>query len=198
MSLPSQNLLPSLNLASLHFLIADSNPHFQSLLRGILHAFGARQITTVDNGHAALDLTRHHAYDLIFCDCYLPLLDGFDLVSQVRADNMNQNRYTPILFLTSHTQERNVARARDCGSSFVLAKPISPKQLYDRLLWVAEDPRPYVMAENYVGPDRRFKRDERTMPRERRGGAANDSDETALPRVQVDPALDRQPMAARL
>ncbi|MBP7065111.1 response regulator [Ferrovibrio sp.] len=193
--------LQSLNLGSLNFLVADPNPYFQSLLKGVLQAFGARHITTAETGSQALDLTRHHAYDLLFCDCYLPLLDGFDLVRQVRADNLNQNRYTPIIALTSHTQERNVARARDCGTSFVLAKPIAPKQLYDRLLWVAEDPRPYVMAESYVGPDRRFKRDERNMPRERRGIALPEAPAAAatgaeiapamLPVASVDPALAR-------
>jgi two-component system chemotaxis response regulator CheY len=164
--------LPSLNLNGFAFLIADPNPYFQSLLKGVLHAFGARNIQVADNGSAALHLTQSQQFDLMFCDCYLPMLDGFDLVKQVRVDNMNQNRYAPIITLTSHTQASNVVRARDCGTSFVLAKPIAPKQLYDRLVWVAEDPRPYVSSDGYNGPDRRFKRDAKAMPKEERRGVA--------------------------
>ncbi len=39
----------------------------------------------------------------------------------------------------------------------VVAKPISPAKLYDRLAWVAFTPRKFVDAPTYFGPDRRFK-----------------------------------------
>jgi hypothetical protein len=39
----------------------------------------------------------------------------------------------------------------------VIAKPISPANLYDRLAWIALTPRQFVDAPTYFGPDRRFK-----------------------------------------
>jgi hypothetical protein len=39
----------------------------------------------------------------------------------------------------------------------VVAKPMSPASLYDRLAWVAFNPRQFVDSETYFGPDRRFK-----------------------------------------
>jgi hypothetical protein len=39
----------------------------------------------------------------------------------------------------------------------VIAKPISPASLYDRLTWIALTPRQFVDAPTYFGPDRRFK-----------------------------------------
>jgi two-component system chemotaxis response regulator CheY len=39
----------------------------------------------------------------------------------------------------------------------VIAKPISPAALYDRLSWVALNRRQFVDAPSYFGPDRRFK-----------------------------------------
>ena len=47
--------------------------------------------------------------------------------------------------------------ARDVGANFVVAKPLSAAVLLQRVLWVGRDRRPFVNAENYVGPDRRFK-----------------------------------------
>jgi len=38
-----------------------------------------------------------------------------------------------------------------------LKKPVSPQVLFDRILWVARVPRPFIDAGVYVGPDRRFK-----------------------------------------
>ncbi len=180
--------LPSLNLSSFTFLVADPNPYFHNLLKGVLHAFGVRSVISTNSGGEALQITRSQAFDLIFSDCLLPELDGFDLVKRIRADGMNPNRYVPVITLTSHTQERHVARARDCGTSFVLAKPISPKQLYDRLAWVADDQRPYVMSEGYIGPDRRFKQDGRYMGPERRRIILDDSDESLeLPSIPGPP-----------
>lgn len=39
----------------------------------------------------------------------------------------------------------------------VIAKPISPASLYDRLAWIAFNPRKFVDTATYFGPDRRFK-----------------------------------------
>jgi hypothetical protein len=39
----------------------------------------------------------------------------------------------------------------------VIAKPMSPAALYDRLSWVALSRRQFVDAPSYFGPDRRFK-----------------------------------------
>ena len=157
-----------LNLKSLSFLIADANLHFQGLVKGMLQGFGARRIEMATNGKSVLTRSQNEVVDLLVCDCYLPGLDGFDVVRQIRFDEKNPNRFTPIIVLTSHTQMQNVERARDCGANLVLAKPISPKLLYDRLLWVAEDPRPFVVGAEYVGPDRRFKIEPRNIEEDRR------------------------------
>jgi CheY-like chemotaxis protein len=161
----------ALNLNSLRFLVADGNSYFQSILYGILHALGAQHIAVTGNGDEALARCRRDITDLLICDWCLPQVDGFDLVRQIRTDDHNPNRHTPVIVLTSHTQVQNVELARDCGANFVLAKPISPKMLYQRLLWIAEDPRPFVMAPGYIGPDRRFKADTPpSLGADRRGG----------------------------
>lgn len=157
-----------LNLKGLSLLVADANLHFQHLVKGILHSFGARRIETASSGKVVLNRSRSEVVDLLICDCYLPGMDGFALVREIRFEEKNPNRFTPIIVLTSHTQLHNVERARDCGANLVLVKPISPKLLYERLLWVAEDPRPFVIGPDYVGPDRRFKIGERTDLLERR------------------------------
>ena len=40
----------------------------------------------------------------------------------------------------------------------MVAKPITPKVLLDRIFWVAKEDRLFVATDTYVGPDRRFKR----------------------------------------
>jgi CheY-like chemotaxis protein len=165
---------PTLNLQSLRFLVADGNNYFQTILYGILHALGAQHIVVTGTGDEALARSRADITDLLICDWNLPQLDGFGLVKQIRQDRNNPNRHTPVIVLTSHAQTQNVERARDCGANLVLAKPLSPKMIYDRLLWIAEDPRPFVMAPGYIGPDRRFKEGPVLGDADRRGGKPDD------------------------
>ncbi len=50
----------------------------------------------------------------------------------------------PILIMTSDTREATIKRARDAGANMVIAKPMSPASLYDRLGWIAFNPRKFV------------------------------------------------------
>ncbi len=47
--------------------------------------------------------------------------------------------------------------ARDAGANVVVAKPLSPEILLQRIHWVARESRSFIVAPNYAGPDRRFK-----------------------------------------
>lgn len=147
----------TLNLRELNFLVADASRNFQTLVSRILKNFGVERILESESGPNALDLVRHKKIDVMLCDVNLPDLDGFALTKQIRGDETIENRTIPIFVLTSHTQANNVFRARDSGANMVVAKPVSPNILFDRLHWVAKSPRPFVETDGYFGPDRRFK-----------------------------------------
>ena len=74
-------------------------------------------------------------------------------------------RTTAVILLAGHTLQSNVMRGRDCGANFVIAKPITPKILYDRVVWLAKDARAFVESPSYVGPDRRFQKIGRLLAR---------------------------------
>jgi DNA-binding response OmpR family regulator len=57
--------------------------------------------------------------------------------------------------LTGHSEKRRVMTARDAGVTEFLAKPISAKGLYQRILNVVVSPRPFIRTKSYFGPDRR-------------------------------------------
>lgn len=145
-----------LNLKGLTFLVADSDKFFVKLLKGILRGFGVTNVVSENDGKRALAMAEGSLVDIVICDAFLPRLDGFALCRALRQSEEQTLRYVPIVVLTSHTQPRNVERARDAGANTVLAKPISPKLLFDRLATLADDPRAFVKSPNYLGPDRRF------------------------------------------
>jgi DNA-binding response OmpR family regulator len=57
--------------------------------------------------------------------------------------------------VTGHTEKDRVTAARDAGVTEFLAKPISAKALYERIVNVVANPRPFIKTKTYFGPDRR-------------------------------------------
>ena len=81
--------------------------------------------------------------------------DGLELAQMIRQPESKGNPYAPIIMLTGHSEKRRVTVARDAGVTEFLAKPISAKGLYQRILNVVANPRPFIKTKTYFGPDRR-------------------------------------------
>ena len=69
----------------------------------------------------------------------------------------------------ANADKRRIVAARDAGVTEFLKKPLSANVIGLRLMQTLENPRPFVEAPTYAGPDRR--RTTRTGGPERRGGA---------------------------
>ncbi|WP_342361718.1 response regulator [Terrarubrum flagellatum] len=147
----------SLKLHDLYIVVADANAFQSTLVHGMLRGFGANNVLEVRNSIAVLQALSQRRVDILLCDAKLPVDGGFALTRTIRCDKESQNRIMPIFIMASDTREVTVNAARDAGANMVIAKPMSPSALYDRLSWVALRPRQYVDTETYFGPDRRFK-----------------------------------------
>ena len=83
---------------------------------------------------------------------------------------------TPENKLRKHVSHRPLAPgeedpvARDAGVTEFLAKPISAKGLYQRILNVVANPRPFIKTKTYFGPDRRRNTNNAYIGPERRVG----------------------------
>lgn len=146
-----------INIQGLTFLIADANAFFSSLCQGILRGFGANKVIESRTETDAIKVLKQQKIDLLLCDIGIPPNGGFKLTNSIRSDMACDYRTVPILMLTSDTRTSIVRQARDTGANMVVAKPLSPASLYDRLAWVAFTSRKFVDAPSYFGPDRRFK-----------------------------------------
>lgn len=145
------------NLQGLTFLIADANPFVASICQSILRGFGANKVVEARSVPDAVKALQQTKIDLMLCDAYLPPYGAFKFTSEIRRDPANDFRTVPVMILTNDTRTSLINAARDCGANMVVAKPLSPSSLYDRLAWVALTPRKFVDTEGYFGPDRRFK-----------------------------------------
>lgn len=147
--------MPGYNLERLNFLVVDDNKHMRALVKTILHALGSKAVLEAGDGADAFKELRHFPADIIICDWNMSPLDGLDFVRLVRTGKDSPNPFVPIIMLTGHTEMHRVVEARDAGVHEFLAKPISAKGLYARVKSIIDNPRPFVRAGLYFGPDRR-------------------------------------------
>lgn len=139
----------------LRFVIIDDNAHMRRIVRTLLHSFGAREVIEAEDGAAGLEAFMQHVPDIVITDWTMPIFDGLELTRMIRQPGANANPFVPIIMLTGHSEKKHVVAARDAGVTEFLAKPLSAKALYERILNVVMNPRPFVRTKTYFGPDRR-------------------------------------------
>ena len=147
-----------INLSSANVLVVDDNPQAVELLCGVLDGFGMRRFRRAVGVDEAKEACADSVFDLILTDAQMPGVDGYEFSRWLRRSTDEQARLTPAIIITAHTRRSQVAKARDCGANFIIAKPITPKIILERIIWVAQSTRLFIETETYIGPDRRFRK----------------------------------------
>ena len=164
----------------LKILVVDDNQHMRKLVVTILQAFGAVQIFEAISGETAWTVLRNANPDVVILDWQMDGMTGLEFARQVRTSAQSPNPFLPIVMLTGHTHIDHVRMARDAGVNEFLAKPVSVKAIFTRLVSVIEHPRPFVRTKTYFGPCRRRRgNDEYRGPERRATGEATALDEIA-------------------
>ena len=128
---PLANLPLPINLAGLRTLVVDDHATNRLILQETLTAWGA-QVTDAADGAAAL-AALHRAYDaagpyeLVFLDCRMPDMDGFQVVEKIREAKLAEG--LTIVMLTSDHWADDIARTYDLNLGGYLIKPIRRSDL---------------------------------------------------------------------
>jgi DNA-binding response OmpR family regulator len=145
-----------INLAKAEILLLEETHEGLAVLTQIVTAFGVRNLRRCRTAEDARREAMEQPLDLILIGSNGEDSSGHDFIRWLRRSGLDPNAFTPTILISGHTQVRNVERARDCGANFIVAKPLSPEVLLDRILWVARERRPFISCAAYVGPERRF------------------------------------------
>ncbi len=87
------------------------------------------EIIYCKNGEEAFNAYSNHIPDLLILDVMMPLLDGFSLAKKIRVTDSQ----TPIIFLTSKSQTKDVVEGFNHGGNDYLKKPFSMEELIVRM-----------------------------------------------------------------
>jgi CheY-like chemotaxis protein len=155
-SAQSQGPKPRYNLENAKVLLVEPNQHGLEILAQIFSGFGVRNPLRAANADEAMAIVKKTELDLIVCEAQLEGMDGYDFVHWLRRSKIEPNNFTSTIIISGHTQISKVQKARDCGANFIVAKPLTPKVMIDRVVWVARENRAFIECDTYLGPDRRF------------------------------------------
>jgi signal transduction histidine kinase/CheY-like chemotaxis protein len=116
-------------------LIVDDNSINQMVIEGMLDIFGIK-VDTANHGAEALLILEKKDYDLVFMDCHMPVMDGYEATRQIRKSEVI-NQQIPIIAMTASAMKGDKERCLASGMSDYLAKPIdinTLKQLLQKWL----------------------------------------------------------------
>jgi len=89
------------------------------------------QLLEAVDGETGLELVQRQFPDLILLDIQLPGISGYEVASQLKADE--RTRQIPIIAITSYALNGDERKVREAGCDDYIAKPYRPKTLLDML-----------------------------------------------------------------
>ncbi len=111
----------------LNILVAEDNPINARVIATFLEDEG-HNVILVDNGEKALEKLQSTAYDIVFMDMRMPIMDGLEATKKWRQLSADNND-TPIIALTANASPTDRSQCLAAGMDDFLIKPVSPDEL---------------------------------------------------------------------
>lgn len=112
----------------MNILLAEDDKNLGTVLKAYLNAKNY-DCTLCINGQEALEEFNNNTYDFLILDVMMPILDGFNVAREIRANNTE----VPILFLTAKSLQDDIMEGFDAGADDYITKPFHMDELLARI-----------------------------------------------------------------
>lgn len=183
-------------LERLHVLLVEDSSSMRMLVSEILKEIGVGRVSTATSGQMAMNYLEPAArnsldevlhFDLVISDWVMEPVSGLELLNWIRKHKSDDIRYLPFIMLSGYGDQAHIIKARDAGITEFMAKPVSVKTIVRYVLNVIDKPRPFIVSENYIGPDRRRRNQAIEFP-DRRENKSTDTTAAMSPDAKVEEA----------
>ncbi|HRJ60556.1 MAG TPA: response regulator [Azospirillaceae bacterium] len=148
--------MPAYDLSNVEVAVIDTQSNTLRLLRDVLSRLGVKKIELYDSIPHAAQLLTGGAPDVVLVDCDGPHeAEAFRYIRTFRNEPETPNPYAVIIVTTWQATPGQLMRTTNCGADDLISKPLSPKQLQERLHLLIEARKKFVVTADYTGPDRR-------------------------------------------
>jgi len=119
-----------------HILITEDNSINLMVATEYLEGYGCT-ITPAGNGLEALNQIDLQNFDLVFMDCQMPEMDGFEATREIRNRKINSDSplydRIPIIAFTANAMQGDKEKCEEAGMDDFISKPVNQKTLEDTL-----------------------------------------------------------------
>ncbi|MEZ8134040.1 response regulator [Vibrio splendidus] len=109
-------------------LVVEDSRVNQQVAKMMLKKLGF-EVDIADNGGIGVEKFQANEYEMIFMDCQMPVLDGFEATKQIRALEEGSSQHIPIVALTANVVQRDKHLCFDVGMDEFLPKPVNQGKL---------------------------------------------------------------------
>jgi DNA-binding NarL/FixJ family response regulator len=156
-------------LGEIRVLIVGWKPNTNQFLRSVLASLGLPAFTRVARTDEALTLMREHGFEVVFCTGEAEPLNPSAFTRAVRHDVFSRDPTIPVFIVTSGSTYNEIELMRDVGADDIFCPPMSADAIDKKLERVLLNSRRFVVANDFVGPDRRRAGDREFRCQDRRG-----------------------------
>lgn len=107
-------------------LVVDDSESIREILKSLLLE-ESYDVVVAEDGLKALEKLNNNSFDLILTDLHMPNLDGIGFITEARK--LESYKRTPILFLTTETQQDAKDKAKEAGATGWIIKPFVPSKI---------------------------------------------------------------------
>ncbi len=152
------------SLGAIRMLLGEPNPQVRSTFRSGLFGVGLRGIEDSSSGLRTLEIISDKNFDLIVLDADMEDSDIIGMIRSLREKRIGPDPFTNIVLIADPPVADRARRLVSAGADAVLIRPISVQLLQTRINQLIEIRRPFVVTQDYIGPERRTEQRPGAMP----------------------------------
>ncbi len=121
-------------------LLVEDNAINVVVAKGLIQMFGPT-VEVAENGQEALDMLTKQRFDLVFMDCQMPVMDGYECTRHIRDPQSSVlNHKIPVVALTANAMRGDKEACLAAGMDDYIAKPVEADMIQLTLKkWLSGD-----------------------------------------------------------
>ncbi|WP_160689159.1 response regulator [Clostridium sp. C2-6-12] len=117
------------NLFKPKILLVDDNEMNRKIVISVLKSHNMNCDIAV-NGREAIEAVSNKDYDMVFMDCQMPVMDGYESTAKIRQMEGNK-KHTTIIAMTANAMSEDEGKCIKAGMDFYISKPIDFNKMFE-------------------------------------------------------------------
>jgi CheY-like chemotaxis protein len=132
---PADIAIPSVltaRFAGTRVLLVEDQMVNQILMKTILEKAECK-VEMARNGIEGVQKSKSGDFDIVFMDCQMPEMDGFEATREIRSFEEGKQRHLPIVALTADAMQGDREKCLRTGMDDYINKPVNPEKIHDMI-----------------------------------------------------------------